>query len=139
MKFKIPTLDNVKEAVKIAHKGGRWYKFWWKKVFYKQKSWCGTSCCVWGHALLLAGNHQVVKLPGSASQSSVLVALHKFRGRGKRHMALGVMMESPKDGALEVVEELLGDRPVRDVLKDVTKSYEGDIRDKAYEALSRTQ
>lgn len=119
--MKVPTIGHVRKAVEIARRGGRRYKGIEQKVTYDQNEWCGTSCCIWGHALLLAGNKQVVgdllKANNLAQESRRI-----FVQKSRRHLALGYMMESSTNMVLRIVKELTGKKSVVNILERAAKS-----------------
>ena len=51
-KSKKITLDHVRKALRIIKKGGK--KYGRTIVKYDQENYCGTACCLWGHAALVA-------------------------------------------------------------------------------------
>jgi len=137
--MKVPTLDHVRKALKIARRGG-WKKYRGLdvKVGYRQSSWCGTSCCVWGHALLLAGNMEVA---GSeqAAYNLAYAALKVFGNRSKRNKALSIMMNCSSPEVLRTLELLVGDRDIEEIL-GIAQYYAGGddgglIGDHAIDAL----
>jgi hypothetical protein len=53
MKFKKVTMAHIKKAVKDIAKGKESHG---EAKSFDQSQWCGTSCCVLGHAWAIAGN-----------------------------------------------------------------------------------
>jgi len=112
----IPTLTHMRAALKVARDGGKKYKFFSKFIEYFQGTWCGTECCVWGHALLLAGNEGMVK--DTLDQERLAWRIKgTFMQKSKRHMALGVIMEATATEVLPILGALLGKGSVQEILE----------------------
>jgi len=133
--MKVPNLDHLKEALKIA-RSGKWrkYKGLDVKVGYNQSSWCGSSCCVWGHALLLAGNKEAAGAEQSAYDIAY-AALMVFRKRSKRNIALSVMMNCSSSQVLKTLELLVGGRDVEEVLGIAQYHEDNLVQEHARDAL----
>jgi len=125
---KLPTLDHIRAALKIAKKGSHKYKGIEMPVEFDQGSWCGTSCCVWGHAMLLAGNTKIVtEKDGERADDFATTQLGKFAMKGARHRALQIMMGTFSDDVLPVLRSLVGKRPVEEVLEKASNEEIGVI------------
>lgn len=135
MKVKMPTFIHIKQAVQVARRGGKTYKFGKKriKVEYDQGSWCGTECCVWGHALLLAGNTQLANpVSHSAAADLSREARDEFESKSKRHRAIARMMRCSEGEVLDVIGKLANTKnPVKKVLEKAKKHSNEDVADYA--------
>jgi len=49
------TVDHVRQALEIIKDGGKDYNG--QRVNYSQPNFCGTACCLWGHASIVAGRY----------------------------------------------------------------------------------
>lgn len=138
MEVKVPTIDHVREAIKIAKAGGKKYGgFFSEKIKYKQNSWCGTSCCVWGHAMLLAGNQQVLNSV-SDSLTPTLRAKQDFGKVSDQNKALGVMMSCSSEEVLPILSELAKENsPLEKILQQAkeSKSIDDNVSSKAARTL----
>ena len=54
-KTKRINLSHVRTAFEIIKENGKKYEE--TNIGYRQESFCGTSCCLWGHAALVAGRY----------------------------------------------------------------------------------
>lgn len=135
MEMKVPTINHVRKAIKIAEHGGKKYSGIKGKVGYDQGAWCGTSCCVWGHALILAGNKQAGRPYTFKTIDDALEAKHDFMGKSDRHMALVHMMGAEDKGVLKVMGRLVGKGNVKSILKKAARLKTGEVREAAQSAL----
>lgn len=134
--MKVPTINHIKKAIKIAHAGGKWYKFWGLKVRYEQSNWCGTSCCVWGHAMLLAGNEKILNSSKFNPHQITLEARNDFAEIDDQHRALSRMMSCPSEEVLPVLSDLVKkNSPVKKILLRAKKSTHVEVKFKATFAL----
>lgn len=74
------TLDHIRAAAEWAKQASKPYPIDGLTRQYKQDSWdCGTSCCIWGAASILAGNGPTTTGPeddwASDGQRKIIVGL----------------------------------------------------------------
>lgn len=92
------TIDHIRQAVEWARKAqNKPQPIDGLVRRYSQKSWdCGTSCCIWGAAHIIAGNGPTIKRPRFS-----------WANQSRLHTQLYYAMQNP-DAGLEDFEELLG-------------------------------
>ncbi len=95
-----PSLADVRTAIKVARKGARRYKGA-GLIKFDQREWCGTSCCVWGHSLLVAGQ---IKTWISIVKSTL--TRDKWAKQSFRHLAITEMMCYPYKVVLPIIDKL---------------------------------
>lgn len=132
--MKVPTMGHVRKAIDIAKKGGHKYKGIKGRITYDQNRWCGTSCCVFGHALILAGNKNAAE---KGNGDMVITAKNKFMEKSKRHMALGIMLGVTNKRVLPILKKISGRESVSKCLKKAATSKIDDIRSFASSAMER--
>ncbi len=129
-----PTFADLKKAIKIARKGKHHYPGL-GLIKYDQDQWCGTACCVWGHAMLVAGHTRIFK-----DQGTVLEKLYTWGDQSNRHLVIATMLGTHDRKVLPILEKLLDKKQdIIMVLLKAKKSASMAVKYYAEEALQRIE